>query len=1030
MEVAAEAFQSRATGESWAVIMMDLDGFKLLNDVFGHSAGDTALRQLGGVIRRHIRSGDIAVRYGGDEMVVIMPDTRSPGALDLCNRLRDEIRRNRLHETLELTVSAGIACSREGELRLDALVERADRALLAAKDSGKDRVFFYSSEMESSTRPEIGFRHFVGRRAELRRLRSLLRESLERGLRISLLSGEEGLGKTRLIAELEHYAEFRGVTVLYSPSVGAAGAHPYSIALGPVVRALELLEPEELVELCRRVEPLHPALLELLPGLQASPRSDSGFFGQEGARYRLFEDLAGVLRELAAKTRLMLVYEDMQMMPETDLDLLVYCCRTLTGSRMMMVFTCDGSEAGEVSAGRILELAPEPPVERVRLERLSRRDTFSLILFTLRDPGVPEELMSRLYKSSGGNPLFLKEILSSMVSRGEMDLEGSHRDYTVPERIALPANLSQIIRRRLEERSPQTLELLEIASLTEDEFDLRLLQSVTDRSPMELASGLEPAVRTGLLTETDDADTGTPMYRFSYDAARQLLRDRVSRNLSAVYHRRIAEWLEQRMESGDDSLSGRIALHYLRAGEKTRAATVAYGAAMRALSHMAGRQAIRWLETYLASAPDTEPPRRRATALRELGRLHSSSGRMEKGHRLLVRALELADAELRPSILAELGENLYMQSRYPEAFRTFDRLLALPARPRQKVRALARKAFMEILEGCYGKAGRHLEAARETIDGMEEGPLRESMLALYHTRMGDLVSLSRSEGDAEDHYRRALAIYREHEDRLGEATVLNNMSELYSQSGDYVRDIEILHRVEEINRRHDDALGLAIASFNLAEAHAAIGQYRMAAEYYRRYMDLSRRIDNRLGLAYARLGLGRLEMHQGRYGPAVEYLGEAAGLFCELGSGVLETDARLDMARALMGSGDARRAESILEGSDPEGMRPDHRGKLLYLRGLLHLEAFRTGGGEGLLRRALEELREAVSEEGGAERIPEAARRWLSLVEAERMAGGEEAGRGARQRASASVRRMLEAVPSAESRSLLKEVPDVARLLG
>ncbi len=1030
MDAAGESFQARPSGESWAVIMMDVDGFKLLNDVFGHSAGDTALRKLGSIVRTRIRDNDIAVRYGGDEIAVIMPDTGGPGALDLCNRLRDEIRRRRLNETLELTVSAGIACSREDELELERVVERADRALIAAKDSGKDRVFFYSSEMESSTRPEISFRHFVGRRTELRRLRGLLRESLERGLRIALVTGEEGLGKTRLMAELENYAEFRGVTVLYSPSVGAAGAHPYSIALGPVTRALDLLEPAELEELCRRVEPLHPALLELIPGLDAAPREDSGFFGQEGARYRIFEDISRVLRELSVKARPMLVYEDVQMMPETDLDLLAYCSRTLTESRLMVAFTCDGSKAGARAADRILDLDPQPPVDRLELQRLSRRDTCSLILFTLRDPGVPEELMNKLYRSSGGNPLFLREILSSMVTRGEIDLAESRRDYTVPERIRLPENLSQIIQRRLDERDEQTLELLEVASLTEGDFSLELLQSVTGQAPMELASRLEPAVRTGLLAEADDPTSGTPMYRFSYDAAKLLLRDRVSRNLSAVYHRRIAEWLSRRMEAGDGSLTGRIALHYLQAGEKTRAAAVAYEAAMRALSHVAGRQAVRWLETYLSSAPETEPSDRRVTALRELGRLHSSSGRMEKGYRLLKKALELADEEGRPSVLAELGENLYMQSRYPEAFEVFDRLLALTAPPQLQVRALMRKAFMEILEGCYGKAGRDLEAGKLLIDSMDAGPLRESMQALYHTRMGDLVCLSRSGDSAEEHYRRALSIYREHEDRMGEATVLNNMSELYNQAGDYVGDIETLHRVEEINRHHDDALGLAIASYNLAEAHAAIGQHRMARDYYQRYMDLSGRIENRLGLAYGRLGLGRLEMDQKRYATAVENLREAAGLFEELGSAVLQTDARLAMARALVLAGDLAGAGEVLDGLDADDLRKDHRGTLGYLWGLLHLEAYRAGRGDDLLSRALSELREVVPKRSGDQQIPEMARRWLTLVEAEELAGGEESGRAARERAVNAMRELLDGVRSERSVSALERIPEVARLLG
>jgi diguanylate cyclase (GGDEF)-like protein len=1025
LELAADRFAGRSAGGTWSLIMLDLDGFKLLNDVFGHSAGDAALRRLGEILRSQVRSGDMAIRYGGDEIAVVMPDTGGPGALDLCNRLRDEIRRRRLNETLELTVSAGIASSREGERDLRELLRRADRALLSAKDSGKDRVFFYSSEMEQTSRPEVVFGHFVGRRPDLRRLRGLLRESLESGLRLAMVTGEEGLGKTRLISELEHYAEFRGARTLYSPSVGTAGAHPYSVALGPVSRALELLEPADLQELRGAVEPLHPALLELLPMLEPASTRDRGFFGAEGARYRIFEDISGVLRALALKTRLLLVYEDLQLMPAPDLDLVLYCARALCDSRMMIVLSADVSSAGRRTVERIARLDPRPPVARIRLKRLSRRDTFNLVLFTLRDPGVPEELMDMLYRSSGGNPLFLREILSSMVSRGEIGLGNGGRGYSVPETIRLPDNLTQIIRRRLAERSPETVELLEVASLTEGGFSLDLLEAATGEEPLTLASRLEPALRTGLLAEREDS-RGRPVYDFSYDAVRQLLRDRVGRNLSMLYHRRIADWLSERMESGDEALTGRVALHYLEAGEKSRAASVSFEAGMRAVGHAASRQAVGWLERYLSAAPDGEPPKRRVTAMRELGRLYSSSGRVEKGQEMLLGALDAAGPAQRPSVLAELGENLYKQSRYPEALEAFGELLESDADAALRVRALMRRAFIETLEAAWQDAGADLERGLEIIGEMEPGPRRESMTALYHTRKGDLVSMVRADMSAEDHYSRALQIYREHGDRLGEATVLNNMSELYGRRGDYAGDIRLLQRVEEINRRNDDALGLAIASYNLAEAHAVIGRHAMAREYYQRYLDLSGRIENRLGLAYGRLGLGRLETAQGRYDLAADYLEDAVELFGSLGSAGLQAEARLSLVEALIRGGRASEAGGELERMRERNVRADQRSTLHYLRGLLLLEQA-GGGGGGPASAAITELRRSV-EDGEGLQIPVLAQRWQTLIEAEELLDEGDAG-AARERAGSCLSEMLDRVPSEESRRMLAGLPEVSRLL-
>ena len=1025
LEVAAHRFATRDSGLTWSLVMLDLDGFKLLNDVFGHSAGDAALRKLGEILLTQVRSEDMAIRYGGDEIAVVMPNTKGPGALDLCNRLRDEIRRRRLNETLEITVSAGIASSGEGERDMQELLRRADRALLSAKDSGKDRVYFYSSEMERTSRPDVVFSHFVGRRPALRCLRGLLRESLESGLRLALVTGEEGLGKTRLISELEHYAEFRGARTLYSPSVGTAGAHPYSVALGPVGSALELLEPVDLREVREAVEPLHPALLELLPSLESASTRDSGFFGAEGARYRIFEDISRVLEALALKTRTVLVYEDLQLMPAPDLDLVLYCSRALCDSRMLIVLSADVSSAGRRIVERIARLDPQPPVERIRLKRLSRRDTFNLILFTLRDPGVPEELMEKLYRSSGGNPLFLREILSSMVSRGEIGLEAGQRGYSIPEMIRLPDNLTQIIQRRLDERSRGTVELLEVASLAEGGFSLQLLEAATGETPLELASRLEPALRTGLLAEREDS-RGRPVYDFSYDAVRQLLRSRIGRNLSTVYHRRIADWLKERMDSGEDGLTGRVALHYLEAGEKSQAADVSFEAAMRAVEHAANRQAAGWLESYLSAAPADEPTRRRVTAMRELGRLYSSSGRVEKAEELLTRALEAAEPRQRPSVLAELAENLYKQSRYPEALQCFAELLESEADSALKVRALMRRAFIETLEAAWQSAEDDLNRGLQLIEEMDTGPRRESMLALYNTRKGDLLSLIRTDMSAEEHYKRALKIYRDHGDRLGEATVLNNMSELYGRRGDYAGDIRLLQRVEEINRRNDDALGLAIASYNLAEAYAVVGRHSLAREYYQRYMDLSGRIENRLGLAYGRLGLGRLETAQGRYDLAADHLEDAVELFGSLGSAGLQAEAQISLAEALLRGGETEAAAGELERLREEDVRADQRSALHYLRGLLHLSQLNDGEPDGA-EAALKELRLSVEGSQGLQ-IPLLAQRWLSLIDAEELLGGQRS-EATRRRAGNCLSEALQRVPSEESRRMLRQLPGVSQLI-
>jgi two-component system, cell cycle response regulator len=128
-----------------AVLMLDIDFFKRVNDTYGHAAGDAVLREVAGRIARHLRGFDLVARYGGEEFVVVMPETPLPVASMVAERLRGVIA-NKLVALGEeagditVTISIGIALAREGGDSPMALLQRADKALYEAKARGRNCV--------------------------------------------------------------------------------------------------------------------------------------------------------------------------------------------------------------------------------------------------------------------------------------------------------------------------------------------------------------------------------------------------------------------------------------------------------------------------------------------------------------------------------------------------------------------------------------------------------------------------------------------------------------------------------------------------------------------------------------------------------------------------------------------------------------------------------------------------------------------------------------------------------------------------
>ncbi|MDZ5456842.1 GGDEF domain-containing protein [Azohydromonas lata] len=142
LEQAATALAtSRRYREPLAVLLLDLDHFKQINDTLGHEAGDTALRLMAEQLQLHLRPGDLSCRYGGEEFLVLLRRCAQAQAMEVDARLREALQRaTQAHMGRTVSFSSGLALCQDGDIDIQPLLHRADMALYEAKRSGRGRL--------------------------------------------------------------------------------------------------------------------------------------------------------------------------------------------------------------------------------------------------------------------------------------------------------------------------------------------------------------------------------------------------------------------------------------------------------------------------------------------------------------------------------------------------------------------------------------------------------------------------------------------------------------------------------------------------------------------------------------------------------------------------------------------------------------------------------------------------------------------------------------------------------------------------
>ncbi|HEY7621278.1 MAG TPA: AAA family ATPase [Solirubrobacteraceae bacterium] len=434
--------------------------------------------------------------------------------------------------------------------------------------------------------PALARRHrspFVGRPEELATLRAAFDRAGD-GRRLVLLTGEPGIGKTRLAAELARAVHGAGATVLYgrAQEEPLAPYQPFAEALGPFLAArsqdalLALAGP-----LAGELGRLVPAEVARLPPLVEAATRDPA-----GARYRLFEAAAALVAGAARERPLLLVLDDLHWADGPTLLLLRHLANAPLGPALVLGTYRPGEQSAAL-ADALADLRREDRLDRIAVEGLVHDDVDALVTAWLgRD--APEALTDTVCRETDGNPFFVEELLRQYA---ESDAGARRWEPIVPE------GVREVLGRRLARLGDPARDTLLLAAVAGREVDLRLLEEAGELPREALVEALDAGLGAHLIRE----EAGAPgRYAFTHALAREAIYGELSSARRALLHGRVAAALESL-----DADAAELAHHFLAAGgPRENVIEHAGRAGRRALAQLAYEEAARHFERALDLAPD------------------------------------------------------------------------------------------------------------------------------------------------------------------------------------------------------------------------------------------------------------------------------------------------------------------------------------------------------------------------------------------------------------------------------------------
>lgn len=579
----------RAAGEhnySIWLFMMDVDHFKIINDTYGHLCGDDVIKEVANIIRDNTKSEDKKIRYAGDEFTMILPQIELKDAINVAERLVSKVKGHifqdkRTGKEINVTISLGIAGYPKDTLDAVDLINLADKALYISKEKGRDCL-----SLASEINPALFWKKdvlsrfpcsvFIGRGAEILKLEGALKKASQKEAGLILITGDLGTGKSRLLIEFEKLVVSLGAAVCFNARCEEKFLAQSYYAVGQILYKYfsELNEvPAGIFNGFTEVE--MASIYNFMPILNNIPKAPAIKSNPLEDSKSLSAGISKLLQNISNIKPLCLFFDNFQYIDQETLEIVLQFRDGSESFPILIIAAFSSTEADnpemassaltqEIKSGRIQKLAEITVLPNLSLD--SAKEMISTIFTSVALSAGFIELICGITK---GNPLFLQELLKYLL---EKEYIFHDKEKWVEKQVSaadLPVSMEDTIRKRIDDLSSETKEMIAKAAAIGDDFQIDLLQQIDSQDRGYILDLIEAAKKIGLVYES--GTVGKDEFSFVTGEIRKILFGAMGNNQMKHLHSRIGEIKEKLNPDKLSSIAGELYYNFKKAEDWVRA---------------------------------------------------------------------------------------------------------------------------------------------------------------------------------------------------------------------------------------------------------------------------------------------------------------------------------------------------------------------------------------------------------------------------------------------------------------------------